>query len=637
MPVYFESLEPAARSAIGPRGQFVMAAAPVSATSLLACCRDRSHEVSLWLSHDEGLTWSTFRTHGDRLIGNDRAVLHACRDGDMLLDIGRLYRSSDQGITWSLRSRPRRGGVARIVDGPDDRITLVGSGESWYSGLGRLSGVEPDRFLQDDETDPHLLVLRDGRLLCTFARHDVPIGILAVISEDAGTTWDTDHPVCLAGSWPNMFGCPTSIELSDGSILTTHSIRAYRETDKIGDSVAHAVRWRLPGDKGASVVPAHFPALSDRPDWQKYDWAGTGFTGDLQQIAYWEKSECERVRVDDHYKGALGRLPDGELLISPMRDETLDIYRSTDDGRSWDRVVTCGANLRGKEQAMLCLEDDDTVLLTAQLTGVPKGDNESALFRSADRGRTWEEIDFGEGSTSYRRDLVRLSDGSVALFNSRGDNRESEGAPATTAWRMRSVDGGRTWQRDPVRGAWPRSRPFFTEAAFLRLSEGRLLMAARINGDHVHAITGIEPPAGLGWHNAEINQAMAFMESADDGLSWSEPWVALDYSDVHAKMLRLDDGRILCSYRCRSRLPFGTRAVFSEDDGRTWDLKHPILLGAHSTYYGGWQTDLQLSDGTMMTTWAWAFDGPYTFEVIRWRLPRREGAGSGERGARSET
>jgi len=52
----------------------------------------------------------------------------------------------------------------------------------------------------------------------------------------------------------------------------------------------------------------------------------------------------------------------------------------------------------------------------------------------------------------------------------------------------------------------------------------------------------------------------------------------------------------------RFQFLLGIRAVLSDDEGRTWDLAHPILLGTHTTYYGGWQTDVELPDGTMITT-----------------------------------
>ena len=207
------------------------------------------------------------------------------------------------------------------------------------------------------------------------------------------------------------------------------------------------------------------------------------------------------------------------------------------------------------------------------------------------------------------------------MFNSSGNYREDEGADNTKAWRILSLDGGLTWpEKKEVSGTWKRPRPLFTEAAFLALSDTRILTAARVNGDHVHSVTGEIPPMGLGGYNTEINQKMAMIESTDGGLSWSREKFVLDFADVQAKFVLFADGRILCTYRCRSELPFGVKGIFSRDGGKTWDLEHPVILGVHSDLFGTWQHDIQLSDETMRTAWARFHGGPPTFEIVHWEL-----------------
>jgi hypothetical protein len=472
-----------------------------------------------------------------------------------------------------------------------------------------------------------LISLKDERLLCTFARHALPNGIFAVVSDDRGNTWNADEPIYLAGSLPEFTGNPVSIELEDGSILTAHSIRAYRQSspdNPKGDSVVHLVRWRLPGDTRARPTPNKKPLLNDPYLWAKYHNAGTGFTGNLQRISYWKKSSAKRVHLPDHYKGAMDSFPNGESLVASYIEANprySRIYRSADEGASWTKVDGTDAMLLGKEQSILCLNDNKTVLLKTQFAGQPPY---SPLYRSTDGGVTWSEIDYGLRSLSYPRNLIQFSDGSIAMFNSSGNYAEVEGVENTKAWRIRSFDGGLTWpERKEVSGTWMRPRPFFTESTFLALSDTHILAAARVNGDHVHSVTGEIPPMGLGEHNAEINQKMAFIESTDGGLSWSRERFALAFGDVQAKFLRLADGRILCTYRCRSELPFGVKGVFSRDDGKTWDLDHSVILGVHSTIFGTWQNDIQLPDGKMRTAWARFYDGPPTFEVVHWELPVR--------------
>ena len=561
IPVYYETVSPAARTQIGHRGLRLASVVKTEENRFEAYCYDKGGQLSVWSSADNGLTWSQV------------PAVSAETPSAAVPELDRLAEFE------------------------------------------KASANLPENFLEADETDAHLLVLKDGRLLCTYARQSLPHGTFAVTSSDQGKTWDTEKPIYLAGSLPASFGKPLSFELPDGSLLTAHGINLMAEAnidaygkatpdDPYTDAVVHAVRWRLPGDQGTAVPPA------PRPVYPPAMWA---FTGSGQQIAYWEKSPTKRVRILNHYKGALGRFPDGTLLTSPLNRGTsnCDIYRSQDNGLTWHKLETQGVPLAGKEQSMLCLPDNQTLLLTTQKNG-------TTLYRSPDGGVTWDTIDYGEKSLSYKRDLIALSDGTIYMFNSLG-NRQEKSGPNSVAWRMSSTDGGQTWGDRRKVESWPHRRPFFSEASVFAFSDTHFLKSSRINGAHIEGITGKPKPGS----NYEMIQSNAFQESLDGGLSWSSPpQIPLDYSDVHAKVIKLADGRLLCSYRNRSRLPFGVRAVFSEDNGQTWDIDHRVLLGAHFNYYGGWQTDLQLPDGSMLTSWATHFDGPTTFEVIHWELPR---------------
>jgi hypothetical protein len=44
-----------------------------------------------------------------------------------------------------------------------------------------------------------------------------------------------------------------------------------------------------------------------------------------------------------------------------------------------------------------------------------------------------------------------------------------------------------------------------------------------------------------------------------------------------AHLLKLSDGRIVCAYGYR-RDPMGVRACLSEDEGRSWDMDHEVVL-----------------------------------------------------------
>ncbi len=65
-----------------------------------------------------------------------------------------------------------------------------------------------------------LLVLADGRLLCTYGRRRAPFGIRACLSEDRGRTWEIDREIILRDDMPNGdLGYPTTIEYQPGRLF----------------------------------------------------------------------------------------------------------------------------------------------------------------------------------------------------------------------------------------------------------------------------------------------------------------------------------------------------------------------------------------------------------------------------------
>ena len=65
----------------------------------------------------------------------------------------------------------------------------------------------------------HLLQLKDGRLLMSYGYRRSPWGNQARVSEDKGRTWSS--PITISDDGPsNDLGYPSTVELSDGSLLT---------------------------------------------------------------------------------------------------------------------------------------------------------------------------------------------------------------------------------------------------------------------------------------------------------------------------------------------------------------------------------------------------------------------------------
>ena len=194
-------------------------------------------------------------------------MVRALRNGWIHKDSGnpdfQLGRSRDHGRTWSFSV----GAVAwdctefgeisaiRLRDGrflAAVRRQLPGTvGEGFEDTVITESTDEgkhwrkPVQMTANAEVHAYLTELMDGRLLATYANYHLPLGVFAVISVDGGRTWDLDHPVQLALSADVYLGWPVTLELPDGSLITSYaSTSHYKETPD--QHCCEIVRWSLP-------------------------------------------------------------------------------------------------------------------------------------------------------------------------------------------------------------------------------------------------------------------------------------------------------------------------------------------------------------------------------------------------------
>jgi hypothetical protein len=170
---------------------------------------------------------------------------------------------------------------------------------------------------------------------------------------------------------------------------------------------------------------------------------------------------------------------------------------------------------------------------------------------SRDGAETFEEtveINCKPYHPGYTRTPVRaLADGRLgyALY-------EPHFEPESRAYFVTSDDGGRTWATagliDGTRGRK------FSEPDFVEVADGELLCILRQTAEH----------------------RLSTSRSNDGGATWTEPEpTAIDGLPGH--LVRLDDGRLLCSYG-RRKDPFGIRMSLSNDGGRTWRTDEEVVV-----------------------------------------------------------
>ncbi len=131
-----------------------------------------------------------------------------------------------------------RGENAELFDGGRETMFTVFQS---FSEDGGKTWSEPVMIL--DKTGgapPHLILLSSGELVSAYGRRKKPYGIMAMVSLDAGKSWQTDIPICENLATDDL-GYPTTIELEDKTLLTVFY-------DNTGEDMPCRIRqqkWKL--------------------------------------------------------------------------------------------------------------------------------------------------------------------------------------------------------------------------------------------------------------------------------------------------------------------------------------------------------------------------------------------------------
>jgi photosystem II stability/assembly factor-like uncharacterized protein len=250
------------------------------------------------------------------------------------------------------------------------------------------------------------------------------------------------------------------------------------------------------------------------------------------------------------------------------------IIRSLDEGKSWSKPETLIDTPTDDRHPSL-LELPDGTILCSFFSYVGEGDFRKDpsrgyhvwILRSLDGGRSWEKMPRRLPSPFLAEEtdgpMILRKDGSVLLTVS---GIASEGGPTQAALFI-TKDGGESWQLLSV----IKANDPLDEAHTTQLPDGRLVMIAR-------------PEGTLFW-------------SDDDGRSWSKP-VRFGIRMYAPTLYVLRDKTLLCLHGSYAPDSGGLRAIFSRDGGKTWlapSTAHGFLVD-HSYGYG---KAMELADGSL--------------------------------------
>lgn len=107
--------------------------------------------------------------------------------------------------------------------------------------------------------------------------------------------------------------------------------------------------------------------------------------------------------------------------------------------------------------------------------------------------------------------------------------------------------------------------------------------------------------------------------SLDYGKTWSKPHMLLEIEGgAPAHILRHSSGTLISVYGYR-KSPFGVKAMFSRDDGETWEAGHDIYVNGVNLDLG-YPSSIELEDGSILTVfYAHSESGkPATIMQCRW-------------------
>ena len=344
------------------------------------------------------------------------------------------------------------------------------------------------------------------------------------------------------------------------------------------------------------------------------------------------RNRCPGYKAECAYLPNVLPLHAGELLCFYRlgqafysADGRLAQLRSLDDGIAWqqDGLIwdPAGDDHPYSYSAPHSVQlGDGTLLVTARRADAADPDSamynpetggtapvDIVMFRSHDQGHTWSSPEVlalpGDGYADAPSQIIELNDGrwflACELWKAWDDPRPLH----ITSFAVFSNDHGETWTdrvdfpsaEDPER--------MFSHSRYTPMLDGRIC-----------ALQWTQEIGG------QTDYDLHFTVSDHTGKNWSYPqptglmgqtsWVA-----------DLGDGLLAAAYTCREGMRPGIMVTLSDDEGRTWDQEHQVMVwdavgqeylgvthkpsypASHDNIAFGKPNLVRMTDGTLVCSW----------------------------------
>jgi sialidase-1 len=288
------------------------------------------------------------------------------------------------------------------------------------------------------------------------------------------------------------------------------------------------------------------------------------------------------------------------------------LVRSADGGLTWSKPVSVfSVEEQGKLGAgyqpagVTLLSDGSLITSTTRFSFLFEGriawrkDSEIEgvyTSKSTDGGHRWDDarkLDFAPFGVAWTRgSTVEMPDGSLLLplAGQTGDQYQRSGE-SVASFLMRSVDGGTTWSYHATIARDSNRFHDFDEPALLSLG-----------GQRVLCVLGKREGAVQNWQGGYLHVTM----SHDGGITWSKPQATSMWGHP-AHLLRMRDGRVLCTYGYRMHPNPGVKGCVSAD-GSMWrpedifSVKEVASLDSDSRQIGC-PSSVQMDDERIFTAY----------------------------------
>jgi photosystem II stability/assembly factor-like uncharacterized protein len=309
---------------------------------------------------------------------------------------------------------------------------LGGARPSQQAGWVPTHPVEPQSF-------QYLDLFEDGAGYATTIRG---AGYFMQHTADSGITWENAPPLPAMG--PTAFGTSSTGYLAAGSggLWTTRDgAQSWKQIPSLSDRKAESGYGKTDLDsvaaEGRIVVVGGSRAKADTE---------CALPSDAEVVLGWSRdggTTWREASLPFYGRAAWMNVLDARNGVAIVYDDyTVDeaqdcqrvsgtnaVYRTKDAGRSWQKIMDCRDGLICTSAAMA---DRNTILV---------GTNEARLFRSEDRGRTFEEVTrLSNPAYSPLESLqafwiagLEFADPSVGYASTKGGGT------------YRTTDGGKTW------------------------------------------------------------------------------------------------------------------------------------------------------------------------------------------------